>query len=406
MKILYVNPCYWGGGAEKIARQLYLGLKDKNIQTFFLAGRYQENIPKHVDVIYDTILQRGVSAALGIINHNVLFRTFRARKKIIDIIQKEKIDIVHFHNIHGNYLGPLDLKAIRKYCPNLVFTMHDMWLLTGCCPYAMECEKWTNLQRCYECTGNSFLKRGTKRASVYLRCKEKSFVNSNYILTSPSKWLINCCKKSYLKDEKIFLIPNGIDIDVFYPRDKNEVRKKYGIPLDKNILMFSAHKIDSPYKGVKYMLEALTRLKDTEKYCLLTVGTHAKEIGFPYEMINVGFVDDDNTMSELYAAADVFITTSMADNFPLTVLESMASGTPVLAFQTGGIPEAITEETGWIVKQGNSVALAEKIEDIFGRKEELISMGKQCRKHIEEKYSLIKMLDKYRELYEKILDEK
>ncbi len=405
MKILYVNPCYWGGGAERIARQLYLGLKDKNTQTFFLSGRYQENIPTHVDVIYDSFLRRGVSAVLGIINHNVLFRTFRARRKIIDIIKKEKIDIVHFHNIHGNYLGPLDLKVIRKYCPNIVFTMHDMWLLTGCCPYAMECEKWIDSQSCYKCTGNSFLKKGTRRASIYLKCKEQSFINSNYILTSPSKWLIDCCGKSYLKDKNIFLIPNGVDIDVFYPRAKRETRKKYGIPLDKNILLFSAHKIGSPYKGVKYLLEALERLKDTEKYCLLTVGTQGEEIDLPYEMINVGFVNDDNTMSELYAAADIFITTSMADNFPLTVLESMASGTPVLAFKTGGIPEAITEETGWIVEQGNSVALAEKIEDIFSRKEELTSIGKMCRKHIETKYSLIKMFHEYRELYKKTLDE-
>ena len=122
-----------------------------------------------------------------------------------------------------------------------------------------------------------------------------------------------------------------------------------------------------------------------------------------FDTVVVDYVKDENIMRELYVAADIFVVPSMADTSPLTVMEAMASGTPVVAFKTGGIPEIISEETGWLAEQGNSKALAEKIEQAFQNKEELNKKGIKCRGHIEKNYSEEAMIKEYRNLYIEIL---
>lgn len=407
MNVLYINACFWGGGAEKVSRQLYYGLKEYNINTFYLAGRYQKNLPQDIGVIYQGFLERAVSALLGIMNHNFLFKTFLARKKIINIIRREKIDIVHFHNLRGNYIGLTDLKAIRRFCPKIVITMHDMWLLTGCCPYGMNCNEWENNKRCVNCHGNEWMKKGTSRARMYLKCKAESISKMGYDFVSPSEWLIEHCMHSYLKCEKVHLIPNGVDTDSFHVLNKQTVRQKYNIPNNKRILLFSAHNADSPYKGLKYLLSALEQLENNEKYYLLIIGdTEGLQFDTQIEILKLGYVKSEHTMNELYCAADLFILPSMADTFPLVSLEAMASGTPVLAFRTGGIAEAVEEEVGWCVRAGDSVELKNQIEYIFNNPQLLDYKTGKCREYIENNFSETIMLNKYKQLYDEIMSDK
>lgn len=400
MNILYVNTCFWGGGAEKVARQLYYGMKDMDTKTYFIAGRYQRNLPEDVEVLYNNFFERVVSAILGIANHNFLFGTVLARKKIIDFVKKNDIDIIHFHNIHGNYIGPNDIKAIKKSCNNIIFTMHDMWLITGCCPYGMSCNQWKDDNRCHMCKGNESLKRGTRRASLYLKSKIKNISRIGSCYVSPSKWLMDCCSQSYLSSESKQWIPNGVDINQFHVHDMEEVRKKHNLPLDKHIILFSAHQINSPYKGIQYLTEALLNLPDKESYFLLIVGKGRTEgLDAKFKVYHTGYVRDGKVMNELYSASDIFVLPSMADTFPLTMLESMASGTPVLAFRTGGIPEAVNDEVGWCVDAGNSQALSAMIVHIFEKKEEYCRKAQQCRRYVENHFSEELMLERYRGIY-------
>lgn len=124
---------FWGSGAERVARQLYYGMRDKETETYYILGRwYQEDVPKEVEVIYKSRLARLVNSKIGKMNHNFLFGTFISRRKIIKFIREKEIDIVHFHSMCGNYIGSRDLTAIKKHCLKIIITMHDMWLLTGC----------------------------------------------------------------------------------------------------------------------------------------------------------------------------------------------------------------------------------------------------------------------------------
>lgn len=403
IKVLYINALYWGGGAEKIARQLYMGIGEYDISCFFMSGRYQKNVPKDVKVIYNNLFERVISVLAARQNHNFLYRTYIARKKIVQFIKKERVDIVHFHNMHGNYFGPKDIEVISKVCPNIVITMHDMWMITGCCPHGMQCEEWKYSKNCQNCHGNEWLKKGVKKAHSYLLCKSKSYSNKNIQFVSPSQWLVACCSKSYLKYETIHLIPNGVNTSIYHPLNKSELRKKYGVAQNKHVIMFAANNINHPYKGFKYLCEALDRIKDKENYCLLSVGNDLKEIEkMEYDFFLPGYVRDEKVMNEMYALADVYISVSVADTFPLVILESMAAGTPVIAFNTGGIPEIVNDEVGWIVEQRDVNSLVSMIEKVFTDDVEYANKQKKCRGYIMNYLSEEIMLEKYAGLYHEI----
>lgn len=403
IKVLYINALYWGGGAEKIARQLYMGVGEYDISCFFMSGRYQKNVPKDVKVIYNNLFERVISVLAARQNHNFLYKTYIARKKILQFIKKERVDIVHFHNMHGNYFGPEDLEEIRKACPNIVITMHDMWMITGCCPYEMQCKEWEYDKNCQNCCGNEWLQEQVKKANDYLLCKSKAYGRKSICFVSPSQWLIDCCSKSYLKNETIHLIPNGVNTSIYHPLDKSKLRKKYGIAQNKHVIMFAANNIKHPYKGFKYLCEALDRIKNKENYCLLSVGNDSKKIEqMEYQFFSPGYVRDENVMNEMYALADVYISVSVADNFPLVILESMAAGTPVIAFNTGGIPEIVNDEVGWIVEQRDVDSLVNMIEKVFTDDMEYADKQKKCREYIMNYLSEEIMLKKYADLYYKM----
>lgn len=405
MRILFVSTYFHGGGAEKAMRQLYYGIKDENIETYCMVGRIQRNVPDDVEVIYHDFIGRCVTTLAGGLFNNTLFRTGRAKKKIIEFIKEKNINIVHFHNLHSNYIGISDLAEIRKYCDRIVITLHDMWMLTGECAYSFECTKWHSDNYCRNCGGNDNLHKRKFLAPSILNYKKKYFGDKGFYFVAPSGWICRCVKESYLQAENIRVINNGISLNNFVCHQKSMVRKKYHLPEDKHILMFAANSIQNVYKGFQYLLDALQRIPDKDRYVLLTVGNAAQEESeLSYECYNMGYIQDESVLCEIYAAADLFIMPSVADNFPYTAMEPMASGTPVLAFETGGIPEIVTESVGWLVPARNSEALADKITDIFLHPDELESKTSMCRKYVEDRYSEAKMMKHYRDLYEEILE--
>jgi glycosyltransferase involved in cell wall biosynthesis len=203
------------------------------------------------------------------------------------------------------------------------------------------------------------------------------------------------------------LIPNGVDTDIYVPHDKNRMRDKYGIPKNKHVLLFSANKIYSPYKGYKYLYEALDIIENKEDYCLVILGNvDGKVIDTSYEVFRMGYISNEDVMSEIYSAADIYIMPSMADNAPLSSLESMSCGTPVLAFATGGIPEQINDEVGWLIPAGDSLKLSECISIIFKNpSSELKRKAGNCRRYVSANFSKDIMVERYRELYVNVMEE-
>lgn len=402
MNILYVNAYYMGGGAEKVMRHLYKNMREDNINSLCIVGRGLTESIEGVPVIYHRFGEKALTTFVGALLGNTLLSTRKAKRRIIDYIEENNIDIVHFHNLHSNYLGIEDIKEIRKKCKGVVITLHDMWTFTGMCTNSIECQKWCS-DECRKCCGNLSTK-ASWFSNRLLECKKKVFSDKGIFFVTPSQWLFKMTQQSYLSCENVLTINNGIDLNKFIIHDQAEVREKYGLSIKKKVLLFLANGINNVFKGYSYLLDALNMIVNKEEYTLLIVGNRGNEkINSDYETCCMGYIDAEDVLSELYSAADVFILPSIADVYPYTPMESIASGTPVIAFDTGGIPEIVSDEVGWIVPFQDAKALAECIENVFEMPELLKEKKARCRSYAEEKFSMNKMIASYRELYKAIV---
>lgn len=404
MNILYVNTYYHGGGAEKVMRQLYQGICEEDIRTYCMVGRIQENIPEDVQIIYTSFLDRALITVAGGRLRNTLLTASKARNEIIRCIEDHQIDIVHFHNLHSNYIGLRDLVAIQEHCPHIVITLHDMWAMTGGCAHAFSCDRWEKAG-CQSCAGNESMQAFTK-AAFLLQEKKRALTGKGIHFVVPSQWLEQCCNKGILQYEQVTQIYNGISLQHFTEHDQMEIRRKYGLPLDKHVLLFAANGLQNVYKGFSYLADALQQLMDKEDYVLAVVGNKDGEtLDLPFDIHSYGYIRDEQTMSELYSAADLFMLSSVADTLPFTPMEAMASGTPVMAFATGGIPEIVSEDVGWAVPTGDVAALAHAIEAALDTVNhmEYIRKRSTCRSRIEQVFDEQIMLRQYISLYRKII---
>lgn len=401
MNILLVNTTYQGGGAEKVTRQLFHGFDHTDIHMKLLAGR-GDLTNTFYEIIYDKQIPYFFSRLYGRLASYRKYDRY-ASKRIIDAVKKYQIDIVHLQNIHGNYMGIRDVQEISRHC-RIIWTLHDMWALTGHCAHSFECDKWIqgDCTNCPKPETYPAIRRDI--AGKMLNTKKKCFSGNNIVYVSPSQWLFDRFQESYLKNEKIQLIHNGTDIQKYLPGDNLSLREKYHIPMDKNVLLFAASNLNSQFRSFSHLLDALELLKNKSDYCLVILGNCDSQIEFnkEFNVFQMGYISDEAVMNELYSLSDVYITPSLADNFPCTTIESFASGTPVIAFAAGGLTEQIDEKTGWLVERGNSAALAESIQDAFSNKDRLASMGINCRQKAEKLYSEELMLKKYEKLYYKV----
>ncbi len=398
MNILLVNTTYLGGGAEKVTRQLFYGNYDGDINMHLLVGRGNPQ-DDFYEIIYDRKLPYFFSRAYGKLAPYRRYDRYAAAR-IIDAVKKYNIDVVHLQNIHGNYMGIRDVEMISRHC-RVIWTLHDMWAFTGHCAHAFDCAKWKD-GNCRHCPmPQTYPPIHSDCADRMLRVKKESFTGNNITFVSPSQWLADRFQESVLSKERIEIIHNGIDCTRFCPKDRTQLRAKYNIPDDKNVIIFAASNLNSQFRSFSHLLEALEGVSNKSDYCLVVLGKCDDEIAFndEFNVFMMGYISDEEVMSELYALSDVYITPSLADNFPCTTIESFACGTPVIAFASGGLKEQITPDTGWLVTAGDAAALADAINDAFFDRQRLNRMRAKCRERAQTLYSEKAMLQKYEKLY-------
>lgn len=239
-------------------------------------------------------------------------------------------------------------------------------------------------------------------ASFLLHEKQKALTGWGIQFVVPSQWLQRCCSSGILQREHVTQIYNGISLANFREHDQMEMRRKYDLPLDKHVLLFAANGLHNVYKGFPYLDEALRQLPNKENYMLAIVGNKEGEVPeLPFDIHSYGFIRDEHVMSELYAAADLFMLSSVADTLPFTPMEAMASGTPVMAFATGGIPEIVSDDVGWTVPTGDATALANAITASLDatNREMYLRKRRACRARVEQVFDERIMLEQYTALY-------
>lgn len=409
MNILIMNLAHDGGGAEAVARQTYnFGKVYDDVNTYFLAGRGR--LFQGYDVIYPRRTpQKYFNLFMCALAHNQRFHDGYALRKIKRLIKKYQIDILHIHNLHGGYIGIDDIKELSKVV-KIVWTLHDMWTITGHCAYTMDkrgnCEM--NLRNgCANCPRLDAYAPLTKDiAKECLQRKSHSFAGCDISFVTPSRWLKEEVQRGIFKDEKIQVIENGVDTTVYKPFESDNDRQKFlaerGIDSDRIVLFFVAHELDNPYKGADVLVEALNKVDKKDKFALIVAGKGEHlQLNSTYQTFYTGYISSQEEMSRYYGCADAFVIPSCAENYPCTVIEAMSSGTPVIGSNAGGIPEQITEKTGYVFENGNSYQLAEILNGL--NKNDLAGMRVECRNRAEDVLSQSIMYEKYYDLYQKLL---
>lgn len=265
---------------------------------------------------------------------------------ITNLPEFKQADVIHLHWINQGMLSLNDLRKIFSSGKPIVWTMHDMWPFTGICHYAADCEKY--MSQCYNCP---LLYKGNKKdlsIQVYQK-KEKIYKETHITFVACSKWLENMAKKSALTQGQVTTnIPNAINTNLFRQRDKNKAREKHQLPLDKKLLLFGSVKISDKRKGMDYLIEACKILSNTyPEFCkelgLVVVGKEAEQYAslFPFPIYSMNYVSNEKDLVDIYNAVDIYVTPSLQDNLPNTIMEAMACGIPCVGFNVGGIPEMI-----------------------------------------------------------------
>ena len=309
--------------------------------------------------------------------------------------------LVNLHNLQAHYFSLLALPQLTCLKP-VVWTLHDMFALTGHCAHAFECTRWQT--GCGNCPHLETHPKVNKDFTHLLWSLKKIVYHyADFSLVCPSKWLKKKVKKSILKHKKVKLIYNGVDETLFKNYPQHEAREQLNLPQDKFILLFMAYGgLQSKIKGGHLIPRILDRLPK-EHILLLSIGNSAAnaEMNSNY-LKTLPYIEDQNQLALYYAAADLFIYPSLADNCPLVVLESLSCGTPVIAFNTGGIPELIShQKTGYIAEYQNETDFTRGIHYFLANPAKLKKARSLARNSVLKKFTLNTMIKKYQELYDK-----
>ena len=331
------------GEAYTFSRK-WKGTKNKNGRhTYF--GSFFENAMHHILAAFTGKLE-----CFSSIGTNSLIR----KLKNIDP------DIIHLHNLHGFYINvPNFFKYIKKNNIKVIWTLHDCWAFTGHCPHfdMIGCEKWKT--GCYSCPQyRDYPKTYVDRSKWMYKKKKQWFLGvEDLTIVTPSKWLANLAKQSFLKDYPVRVINNGIDLSVFKPTE-SDFKKKYDCE-DKKLILGVAFGWGKR-KGLDVFIELSKRLP--KNYQIVLVGTdETVDRQLPKNIISIHRTQNQAELAEIYSAVDLFVNPTREENFPTVNIESLACGTPVLTFKTGGSPEIIDETCGVVVEKNNIDELYKEI---------------------------------------------
>ena len=280
--------------------------------------------------------------------------------KLINDLKKFKPDIIHLHNLHAFCINfPLLFAYIKKNNIKVVWTFHDCWAFTGHCPHFViaGCDKWKS--GCHSCPSyKSYPKSFYDNSKFMWRWKKKWFCGiKDMTIVTPSQWLAELVKQSFLSEYPVKVINNGIDLSIFKPVD-SDFRVRYNIQDKKIILGVSFGWGYS--KGIDVFCELAKRLDAS--YQIVLVGTDgATDATLPKNIISIHRTDSQAELAEIYSAADVFVNPTRSDTYPTVNMESVACGTPVVTFKTGGSPEILSETCGCVVDVDDIDAMEKEV---------------------------------------------
>lgn len=342
MKIVQINT-FSNKSTGTIMMNIHKRLLSEGIESYVVWGRGRD--AKDDTEIY-------MNNKIGVYTHALHTRltdktgsySKKSTRKLIEKLEQIRPDLIHLHNIHGYYINiEMLFNYIRKNNIKVVWTLHDCWAFTGHCPHfeLIECNKWK--EECYNCSQKNVYPKSILDNSKWNYQKKKElFTGLDITIVTPSKWLAELVKKSFLKEYEVKVINNGINTDIFKYRE-SDFKKKFNIE-DKKIILGVASEWTKE-KGL-YDFINLSKIVD-ETVQIVLVGLNKKQIKqIPNNIIGIERTENAEQLAEIYSVADIYFNPTYADNYPTTNLEALVCGTPVITYNTGGSPECINETNG------------------------------------------------------------
>lgn len=309
-------------------------------------------------------------------------------------------DIIHLHLIH-NYMFNLNLLPLMSKLKPIVWTLHDPWLFSGHCIYHFDCDKWKD--KCYDCQHLDVpFKMEKDNTAFNFEIKRDIIERSDISFIVASKWMYNKVKESSIcKNKKVYLIPFGINHNIFKPRDIVEAKKELGIDEDSFVVMFRSDK--SKFKGLDIIKKSLEKIKSKSKITLITLGQKSllEQFKNKYKIIEYDWIKDDYMLVKLYQACDIFLMSSKQEAFGMMAIEAMSCGKTVLALEGTALPDVINSpECGIACKEEE---YTEKLQYLIDNPNELIERGKKSLEFAKENYNKDVYVERIIEVYKEVM---
>ena len=455
LKVAQINCFDGAGGAERVMWDLFKSLQQEGQKCWIIVGtkegqssdvleiknskftkkwiKFWEKTKTSLKLRQGFLLERLISA-IATPDYSIAKKIrettgrenfyYPGSRRILDLLPN-KPDIIHFHNLHGEYFDLRILPSLSNQLP-VILTLHDTWLLTGLCYYFIDCPKWKS--GCRDCPYLNYYHTRRDGTAYNWEQKRKIYAKSKVYVATPSKWLMDQVKKSILAPaiQEARVIHNGVDLKTFRSSDKFNARFQLGIPSDAKVLIFTAIGAKKhPYKDYQTVHSAVVSLaKSLPAYKILFIilGDEAspEKIG-ETEIRFVPLQKDPTTVAQFYQAADIYLHAAIADNFPNSILEALACGTPVVATAVGGIPEqikslkhkasyknqimhSIDTATGILVPPNNPDAMAKAVETLIINEPLRKRLGENAAQDARKRFNLSLQADRYLAWYKEITE--
>lgn len=361
MKIVQLNTVCGNGSTGKICVAVSEMLTEKNIENYiFYASKSKQH---SCGIRYMSSFEIKVQAFKSRVFGDYGFQSKMATKRLIKKLNLISPDVIHLHNIHGHnvHLGVL-FSYIKETRIKVFWTFHDCWAFTGYCPHydMVGCDQWKN-GGCRKCPQRKQYSWLFDRSGYLFNRKRELFSGLDMTIITPSKWLSDQVKQSFLKDYEVKVIHNGIDLNIFKPTE-SDFRKRHG--LENKFVVLGVAFGWGIRKGLDVFIELSKRLD--ERFQIVLVGTDDKiDKQLPDNIISIHRTNNQTELAQIYTAADVFVNPTREENYPTTHMEAISCGTPVISFDTGGCGEMLNEKCGLLVSKNDVEVLAEKIKSVY-----------------------------------------
>lgn len=403
MKVVQINAVCGYGSTGRICAEISEYIKN-DIENYIFFGNGKS---KH-------FVARRLNSDLDVRVHGLLSRLFGKQayfseahtNKIIKELQRIQPDIVHLHNLHGNYIHLNNLlDYLAKTDIATVITLHDCWFFTGKCTHYTSdmCYKWKT--GCYNCPS---LKKDNPswffdRTKTMWEDKKKHFeAIPRLAVIGTSQWVTDEAKKSFLSNAKILKrIYNWIDTGVFKPQNI-DIRGKYNIPDNKFLILVVSATWNENSKKFKDVIK-LSEIIDKNMHILM-VGNGAEKYFLPKNITKISYVGDTEELASIYSSSDVYVHVSREDTFGKVIAESLACGTPAIVYNSTGLPELIGDNCGYVVPCEDVDAILSKIRIIKEKGKENYSQA--CINFAKNNFDKDNLINETIELYKEVLGEK